>query len=178
MIVLIGPSASGKTAVGKYLEDTYNIKKVVTYTTRDKRIGEIDGVDYHFISKDDFLNKLENHFFFETMEYNNNFYGTSIESLKDDSYLILDITGYNSYKMSNIKLIPFFLETSKELRKSRMEKRKDDPLKIKERLELDDVKFNKDLLDDNVNIIPTDNLTIKEVGEKIYFIIKDLINGW
>jgi len=59
-----------------------------------------------------------------------------------------------------------------------MEKRKDDPLKIKERLELDDVKFNKDLLDDNVNIIPTDNLTIKEVGEKIYFIIKDLINGW
>ncbi|MCR5786749.1 MAG: AAA family ATPase [Acholeplasmatales bacterium] len=175
MIVLIGPSASGKTAVGKYLEEKYNIRKVVTYTTRDKRIGEIEGIDYHYISREDFLDKLSKHFFFETMEYNKNFYGTSIESLKDDSYLILDITGYNSYKQSSIKLIPFFLETSKALRKERMEYRQDNPLKIKERLELDDVKFNKDLLDSSVHIIKTDNLTIEEVGQAIYKIIKEQI---
>jgi guanylate kinase len=168
MIILIGPSASGKTAVGRCLEEKYNIKKVVTYTTRDKRIGEIDGVDYHFISKEEFLNKIHEKFFFETIEYNNNYYGTSFESLKDDSYLILDVNGYMSYKNSNIKIISFFLSTSKSLREQRMIKRGDSIENIKARLALDDVKFNVSENEEGLNFIKTDDLTIEEVTDCIY----------
>ena len=77
MLVLVGPSASGKTQILKILMEKYGMKKLVTYTTRPMRVNEVNGIDYHFVSKEEFLNKLENDFFFETIEYNNNFYGTS-----------------------------------------------------------------------------------------------------
>ena len=50
MLILIGPSASGKTEVAKLLAKKYNITKIVTYTTRAPRINEINGVDYNFVS--------------------------------------------------------------------------------------------------------------------------------
>lgn len=53
MIVLIGASGSGKTSVAKELEKR-GYSRVVTYTTRPMRDGEKDGVDYHFLSDDDF----------------------------------------------------------------------------------------------------------------------------
>ena len=93
MIILIGASATGKTEVGKLLNSKYNLKKVVTYTTREKRNGEIDGVDYHFISKEDFISLKEKGFFFEWTKYSDNYYGTSKESLKDDTYIILEFNG-------------------------------------------------------------------------------------
>lgn len=53
MIVLVGASGSGKTSVAKELEKR-GYKRVVTYTTRLMRDGEKDGVDYHFLSDEDF----------------------------------------------------------------------------------------------------------------------------
>ena len=55
MIILVGPSASGKTQIGYSLKKIYGLEKVVTYTTRRMRSGEVDGIDYHFITKDEFL---------------------------------------------------------------------------------------------------------------------------
>ena len=51
MIILIGPSASGKTEIAQILEKNYNLKKVITHTTREKRINEKENVDYYFVSK-------------------------------------------------------------------------------------------------------------------------------
>lgn len=53
MIVLVGASGSGKTSVAKELEKR-GYSRVVTYTTRPMRNGEKDGVDYHFLSDEDF----------------------------------------------------------------------------------------------------------------------------
>ena len=60
MIILVGASASGKSVVVKKMIEKYNFKKVVTYTTRDIRVGEVNDVDYHFVSCEDFLNKKNN----------------------------------------------------------------------------------------------------------------------
>ena len=60
MIILIGPSASGKTSIAKELIEKYNFKKFVTNTTRKMRVGEINDIDYHFITKEQFLDKLKN----------------------------------------------------------------------------------------------------------------------
>ena len=54
MIVLSGPSASGKTEVAKRLMNQYGVKRVITTTTRPMRTGEVDGVDYLFVSKEKF----------------------------------------------------------------------------------------------------------------------------
>ena len=70
MLVIVGSSASGKTKIVQELIKTYHMKKLVTYTTREKRIGEIEGKDYHFISREDFIQKIKNNFFIEYVEYN------------------------------------------------------------------------------------------------------------
>ena len=168
MIILIGPSASGKTAVGRILEKKYNIKKVVTYTTRNMRENEIDGIDYHFISKEEFLEKKNNNFFFETMAYANNYYGTSIESLNCDSYLILDLNGYKNYKNSSIKFSAFFFNTDKKERERRMILRGDLKESIAQRLSLDDSKFDINNIDFDGEIIDSTNISIEEVADIVY----------
>ena len=77
MLILIGPSASGKTEVAKLLASKYNITKIVTYTTRKPRIHEVNGVDYHFVSVEEFAKLTEQNFFVETTYYNSNYYGTA-----------------------------------------------------------------------------------------------------
>lgn len=168
MIILMGPSASGKTSIGRILEKMYNIEKVVTYTTRDKRYQEIDGIDYHFISKEEFLKLKENNFFFETIEYNNNFYGTSIESLSKNKYMILDIEGYKSYLDKGIDITAFFLKASKASRINRMNLRRDSDENIISRLKLDDSRFDERKLDNHVYIINTDEASLDVIAKEIY----------
>ena len=60
MLVLVGPSASGKSAIVKCLESKYGIKKFITCTTRPMRVGEINGVDYFFMTKEEFATRYEN----------------------------------------------------------------------------------------------------------------------
>ena len=55
MIVIVGESASGKSTVEKILNEKYGMRKVVSYTTRPPRDTEVNGVDYNFISMNDFL---------------------------------------------------------------------------------------------------------------------------
>ena len=100
MIILVGASASGKSVVVKKMNELYGIEKVVTYTTRPMRAGEINDVDYHFIDKDDFVSKKENNFFLETAFYNNNYYGTAFEDIPDDWVCPLCKTGKENALLS------------------------------------------------------------------------------
>ena len=68
-VVLFGKQGSGKTTIADILVSKHGFKKIVTYTTRPIRNGEVDGVDYHFISKDKFLELVEAKFFLEFREY-------------------------------------------------------------------------------------------------------------
>jgi len=52
-IILVGPMASGKTSVSKELE-TLGFRRIITYTTREPRADEVNGIDYHFVSNEDF----------------------------------------------------------------------------------------------------------------------------
>ena len=60
MIILVGPSASGKTEIVKYLIKYFSYTKFVTTTTRNIRVNEINGIDYNFISTTEFLDKIKN----------------------------------------------------------------------------------------------------------------------
>ena len=172
MIILTGPSASGKTAVCLYLQEHFNIKKVVTHTTREKRVGEIDGVDYHFVSVDEFEKLKKEGYFIETVKFNNNYYGTSKKEVKFDKCLAVEFNGAQTYaSLKNKEIVIFYLKLSEELRKKRMMSRGDPEEKINSRIINDREAFTLNeyitkIIDEEVD---TEKLDIKESAE---FIIK------
>lgn len=77
MLMLSGPSGVGKTTVGKrLLEENADLRKVVTCTTREPRDGEARGVDYHFLSYEEFMRAIAEGEFLEHAEVYGWKYGT------------------------------------------------------------------------------------------------------
>ena len=77
IFVISGPAGSGKGTVVKLLREMIpTLGFSVSATTRAPRPGEVDGVNYHFISREDFKDLLENGMILEHTEYCGNFYGT------------------------------------------------------------------------------------------------------
>lgn len=77
MLVLIGESASGKSSVARYFVNNFGFENIVTYTTRQPRKTEVDGIDYHFISELDFEEMANCQSFAETAKYNEWYYGSA-----------------------------------------------------------------------------------------------------
>lgn len=76
LIVISGPSGAGKTSVCRALKQHPDVEFSVSATTRGIRAGERDGVDYHFLTRDDFQRRLGENQFLEWATYNGNLYGT------------------------------------------------------------------------------------------------------
>ena len=98
MIVLVGESASGKSTIEKILADKYGYKKTVSYTTRPPRDGEVNGVDYHFISEDEYNDKFNSKYFVETGAYNGWFYGTTKDQYNENTVCVLTPHGLRQIK--------------------------------------------------------------------------------
>lgn len=77
---LVGKSASGKSTIERKLEDL-DIPRIVSYTTREPRDGEVDGVDYYFIDDSTFARMLEEGKFSEHAQYREWQYGLSLEGV-------------------------------------------------------------------------------------------------
>ena len=96
LVVISGPSGAGKGTICKaLLEKRKNLFVSVSATTRDPREGEIDGVNYHFLSKEAFMQKVEKDEFLEWAEVHGNLYGTPklniYELLESGKNVILEI---------------------------------------------------------------------------------------
>ncbi len=77
VFVIAGPSGSGKTTIYKrLLKEEPGINFSVSATTRPPRQGEVDGQDYHFLSREEFLRRREAGDFVEWAEVHGNYYGT------------------------------------------------------------------------------------------------------
>ena len=59
LVVISGPSGAGKTSVCRALKANPNVEFSVSATTRAMRAGEEDGVDYHFLTREDFQRRME-----------------------------------------------------------------------------------------------------------------------
>jgi guanylate kinase len=173
MLVLIGPSASGKTEDAKILMAKYGMKKMVTYTTRPMRIGEIDGFDYHFVSFDEFKEMEKAGEFIETTFYNNNFYGTRKKDAAFDKVVILDPNGLKKFaKALGDQITSIYLETPKPIRETRMLLRKDSPELIVKRLASDDLVFIKEELPLNY-VLLNEGIALEALADKVYDLYKN-----
>ncbi len=105
MIIVAAPSGAGKSSfVEKISQEDSRLVDIITFTTRSMRKGESSGHPYHFISGDDFRNKIEQNFFVEWAKVHTNYYGTSYESLENawkvgkTAIMDIDIQGVLTFK--------------------------------------------------------------------------------
>ncbi|MFH0924727.1 MAG: guanylate kinase [bacterium] len=116
LFVISAPSGAGKTTICRRgLEIIPDLQFSVSYTTREKRFGEIEASDYFFISKEVFKRMINKNQFFEWAEVYSNYYGTSKELVKnaigrgEDVLLDIDIQGVGQLKKENIRAIYIFI---------------------------------------------------------------------
>ena len=121
VLTFIGPSGSGKTTVMNALLKRYkHLKRVVSYTTRPLRWGEIKDLDYHYVSEKEFLEMMDRGEFFETSSYMGHYYGTTykdIEKLQDSGYMpvfVLDINGAIAVKKHFKNAMNIFVKRNKD----------------------------------------------------------------
>lgn len=101
LIVLSGPSGVGKGTVRKKIFDdpSTSYKYSISMTTRDKREGEVDGVDYFFKAKSEFEELIKQDQFIEYAEFVGNYYGTPVQYVKEtmdqghDVFLEIEVEG-------------------------------------------------------------------------------------
>lgn len=169
MLVLLGPSASGKTESAKIMINRYPISRVVTCTTREKRINEIDGFDYRFFSEEEFKQLEADGYFFETAKYNDNYYGTPRDELTDDKFIILEPQGLKSFiKLKPCPIVAIYLKTKEAVRIQRMKERKDKQKDINKRIQSDRVDFDLAKIKGLDLIIDTSNISLSDIADMIY----------
>ncbi len=130
MVILSSPSGVGKTTLTKKIQQKYQSFKIsVSHTTRSPRSNEVDGIDYHFVSREKFQELIENKEFYEYAKIFGNYYGTlknNVDDLISKSDLIFDIDWQGTKQLSrfsNLKLIKIYLITNKTELKKRLKKR-------------------------------------------------------
>jgi len=145
LVILSGPSGSGKTSIAREVCEKIGLSKTyfsISSTTRQPREGEQNGVDYFFLSKDEFLQDIEKGYFLEWAEVHGNYYGTSLkpiqQAIKEQKivFLDIDVQGFDSIKKiyPNIITSVFITTKNKNILIERLKKRKtetEESLKIR-----------------------------------------------
>jgi len=134
MVILSSPSGAGKTTITKKIQQKYQSFKIsVSHTTRKPRPNEVNGVDYFFISQDEFQKKIEENDFYEYAKIFDNYYGTSkktVDQIIKNNDIIFDIDWQGTKQLSkfkNLKLIKIYLiPPNKNELKERLTKRNQD----------------------------------------------------
>ena len=107
MIILSSPSGVGKTTLAKKIHQKFhNFEISVSHTTRQPRSNEVDGIDYHFTSYDNFKKLINDNQFYEYAKIFENYYGTlkeSVDKLKTENDLLFDIDWQGTKQLSKFK---------------------------------------------------------------------------
>ena len=144
LIIVSGFAGSGKGTVLKELFNMAEYKYSVSATTREPRVGETDGVDYYFMTREDFLVKTESGDMLEYVEYSGNFYGTPrepVEKMLSDGYSVIleiEVEGALNIKANFPEAVLIFISppTYAELERRLRERASESEEMIKERLEI------------------------------------------
>lgn len=134
LIVLSGPTCCGKdTVMRELLKRRKNMVRLVTTNSRAKRADEKEGVDYYFISKDEFGDLIAKDAFFEWVEYRGDYRGTQKKHVKEalaagrDVIWRIDVRGVKNIRRKVKKEIPnsvfIFLAITLDVLKQRMKER-------------------------------------------------------
>ena len=200
LYIISAPSGAGKTSLVKQLIATVEDLTVsVSHTTRPKREGEVDGVDYHFVSQEIFKQMIAEGAFLEHAQVFDNFYGTAQktvqQNLDDGLDVILEIDWQGAAQVR--KMMPdcqsiFILPPSIAVLEQRLRHRgQDDESVIARRMrdavnemshyaEFDYLVVNdgfETALDELRSIIVSNRLTLRQQQIKLQGLLKDLLGS-
>ena len=143
-IVISGPSGVGKGTICNRLFKELNAWYSVSTTTREPREGETDGINYYFISKEEFKKRIDDGEFLEYNIYNDNYYGTSKKMVLDkinsgiDVFMEIDVNGAHNIKKMFPEAILIYIAPPSidELRNRLINRGTESMEKITQRLEI------------------------------------------
>jgi len=135
VFIISAPSGSGKsTLVGRLLKRISSLKFSVSYTTRQPRGTERPGEGYHYITREEFEERIRSDEFLEHAEVFGNYYGTHISELEkaraggNDLVLDIDVQGARQLKSKIPEAVSIFvLAPSREVLEQRLRARSEDP---------------------------------------------------
>lgn len=138
LYIVSAPSGAGKTSLVKaLLQNGVDLSLSVSYTTRPARPGEVDGRDYHFVSREGFEQRLKQGEFLESAQVYGNFYGTSKkwinEALGAGRDILLEIDSQGARQVREVfpaSVAIFVLPPSLEVLEARLRNRAQDSLEV------------------------------------------------
>lgn len=176
IVCIMGPSGSGKTSVVRKYCQLYGGNDVISHTTRLKREGEIEGVDYYYITPEEYLD-ID---FVEKVHYNKALYGLSRQEVErkleqpETTFAVVTWDGYLHLK-EEYPVFPIYLNVEEDVQHDRLVRRGDKKQKIAERMKLREADQSYiDQVDDDGGYIVDANGTIDETVERIREIILSL----
>ena len=144
LVILSSPSGAGKTTISKKIQQKHqNFKISVSHTTRKPRPNEVEGIDYFFVSQEQFQDKINKGEFYEYAKIFGNYYGTSkkavLDLLEKKNDILFDIDWQGTQQLSKfkeLKLIKIFIlpPNKEELKKRLIQRNQDKPEVVSERL--------------------------------------------
>ncbi len=181
LVVISGPSGTGKdTIVSELKKIDGNICSTVSATTRKPRKNEIDGEHYHFISVEEFENRINNNEFIEYVKYGNNYYGTlrrEIDSLINCgkvAVMVIEVNGAQAIMEKFPGVLSIFVTApSEKILEERLRWRAEETEEaISTRLEISREEMKRK---DEYDFVVVNDV-LEAAVERIYRIIKDRIN--
>ena len=172
LVIMSAPSGCGKDTVFKELvKKRDDVVESVSATTRKPREGEVDGVNYFFLTKDKFEKMIKNNGFLEYANYNGNYYGTPVKGVQKAieegkvCFLIIEVQGAQKV----MKMFPdncvsiFLLPPSLDVLEQRLRKRDSDGEEmIKQRLDIANIemsykdKYTYQIVNDDIDVCVND----------------------
>ena len=141
-VILVGKAAAGKDHMRRILSGR-GFQYGISYTTRPPREGEIDGRDYYFIPKELFEKGIDNDFWYEWVEFNGWYYGTSYDQFKEQCNLFImtpkGIAHIDPIDRKECTII--YLDIPIAVRRKRLEEREMPGDSLERRIEADERDF-------------------------------------
>ena len=168
LVILSGVSGAGKDTIKKeIIKRMKNVISLPSFTSREPREGEEEGIQYHFITKEQFKEKIKNEEFYEYDLHHENYYGTSKKLMNEkiDSGKIIvkdiEVNGTENLikKLGNdTKLVTIFLKVEKEELKKRLINRGDHLSEAEMQLRLDRLDYEESKIKLYDYVIKNDDL--------------------
>lgn len=168
LVILSGVSGAGKDTIKQELiKRMENVISLPSFTSREPRPGEKEGVQYHFITKEEFKEKIKNEEFYEYDLHHENYYGTSKklmnEKIKSGKIIVkdIDVNGTEHLKdllNADTKVVTIFLRVPKEELEKRLQDRVDKPSPAEIRLRLSRFEYEESRINLYDYVLKNDNL--------------------
>lgn len=176
IIALIGKAGSGKdTILHELIKTSLNLHEIISCTTRPRREGEVEGVNYFYMTPEQFGDKVLHDEMLEATCFNDWFYGTSYDSLRSDviNVGVFNPTGIDSLlARPDVEVTTYYIQTSPKTRLLRQLNREQDPdvAEIIRRYSTDETDF----ADLDFEYIPLQNETKEDLKANVEKILSSL----